>query len=350
MLPRPMALTWSLAVPTLNREDILVRSLLANVRQTRLPSQVVVVDSSDGWQRTRERVLAEVAPQLPGAEWIYIGSDVKGLTRQRNLGLARCTGDVVFFLDDDSFMYRDCAEHVMQVYEADAEGRIGGVCASLADRLEGAPVAAQKPVEDRSGLPGRVLQLAHRQWWQDRLFIPYDGRYHVRPVEGAPSDVVPVGLFHGCRMTFRAAAVRAAGGFEEMLTGACYGEDIDVSYRVSRDRALVWAKRAVLRHEQVPVARPKRALNTALVVLNAIALYKLYGPKESDARRLAYTFLLERATLELLRDVARPRRWMPYTQGVMRAAQFAPTVLSLEGDALRKEYAGIQRRLYALCS
>src|SRR5258708_11671100 len=164
MLPRPMALTWSLAVPTLNREDILVRSLLANVRQTRLPSQVVVVDSSDGWQRTRERVLAEVAPQLPGAEWIYIGSDVKGLTRQRNLGLARCTGDVVFFLDDDSFMYRDCAEHVMQVYEADAEGRIGGVCASLADRLEGAPVAAQKPVEDRSGLPGRGLQLAHRQW------------------------------------------------------------------------------------------------------------------------------------------------------------------------------------------
>lgn len=345
-----MALRWSLAVPTLNREDILVRSLLANVRQSRPPSQVVVVDSSAGWERTRDRVMREVAPELPGAEWIYLGSEVRSLTHQRNLGLARCTGDVVFFLDDDSFMYRSCAEEVMRVYEADDRGEIGGVCASLADRLEGAAEAAEPALETRRGVAGSLLRLAHRQWWQDRLFIPYDGRFHVRPVAGLTDDVVPVPLFHGCRMTFRASAVRQAGGFEEMLTGACYGEDIDISYRVSREKALVWAKKATLRHEQVPVARPKRELNTALVLLNAIALYKIYGPKVSAAPRLAYSFLLERATLELLRDCARPRRGMPYTSGVVRAARYAPTILSLEGDVLRERYKAIQKELYATCS
>src|SRR5262249_26072267 len=153
--------------------------------------------------------------------------------------------------------------------------------ASLANHLEGTPPPDEQPLEERAGLAGRLMRLAHRQWWQDRLFIPYDGSFHVRAVNGTTSDVEPVALFHGCRMTFRAAAVREAGGFEEMLTGACYGEDIDVSYRVSRKKALVWSKKAMLRHEQVPVARPKRELNTALVLLNAIALYKMHGPKES---------------------------------------------------------------------
>ncbi|MGH7440300.1 MAG: glycosyltransferase family 2 protein [Polyangiaceae bacterium] len=350
--PVPMRLRWSLAVPTLDREDVLVRSLRANILQSRPPAQVVVVDASAAWERTRDRVLAEVAPELPGAEWIYLGSKVRSLTHQRNLGLGRCTGDVVFFLDDDSFMYRSCAEEVMRVYEADEGEEIGGVCADLADRLEG---AAETDGEHRKGISGLLVNVAHRQWLQERLFIPYDGRFHERPVPGLGrlgGDVEPARLFHGCRMTFRASAVRAAGGFEEMLTGACYGEDIDVSYRVSRDKALVMARRAALRHEQVPVARPRRELNTALVVLNAIALYRIHGrePGATAGAARACAFLLRRAALELLRDCARARRGMPCTRGVMRAVKYAPTVLSLEGDALRKRYIDIQRELYAACS
>ena len=353
--PSPRRLRWSLAVPTLDREDVLVRSLRANVRQSWPPGQVVVVDASAAWERTRDRVLAEVAPELPGAQWIYVGSKVRSLTHQRNLGLARCTGDVVFFLDDDSFMYRSCAEEVMRVYEADEGGEIGGVCADLADRMEGAAEAAESFPDERKGLAGVVARLVHRQWLQERLFIPYDGRFHERPVPGlgpVGDEVEPVPLFHGCRMTFRASAVRAAGGFEEMLTGACYGEDIDLSYRVSRDKALVIARKAVLRHEQVPVARPKRELNTALIVLNAIALYRIYGrePGSSAGATRAYSFLLRRAALELLRDCARRRRDMPCTSGMLHALKHAPTLLSLQGEALRNRYAEIQRELYATCS
>jgi GT2 family glycosyltransferase len=305
---------------------------------------VIVVDASDDWRASRDRVLAEVAPEAPNVEWIYLGTDVRSATHQRNLGFARCSGEVVFFLDDDSFMYRDCAEQIMRVYERDAEEEIGGVCAVLADRLEGAQEAGHSGMpSNREGLKNQLLFLAHRQWWQDKLCIPYDGRFHLRDVGGP--DVVPVPLFHGCRMTFRTESVRRAGGFEEMLVGAAYGEDIDLSYRVSREQGLVEAQKARLRHEQVPVARPKRALNTSLVLLNAIALYKL-NEQRDRAPYAAYAFLAKRAMLEFVRDCMRPRRWMPYTTGVLRAARFVPTVLSLEGDALRREYVGIQRRLY----
>lgn len=345
-----MSLQWSLAVATLNREDILLRSLRANVHQTRPPRQIIVVDSSENWQRVRDRVLGEVAPEAPDVEWIYVGSDIRSSTHQRNMGLARCTSDVVFFLDDDSFMYRDCAEEVMRVYEADDKELIGGVCASLTERLEGDPAPEGHPGDAKSdGLGSRLMQFAHRQWWQDKLFIPYDGSFYQRDVEGLAADIIPVAMFHGCRMTFRANAVRSAGGFEEMLIRTAYGEDIDLSYRVSRKQALVASPKALLRHEQVAVARPKRELNTALVLLNAIALYKVHGTASGSAQRRAYTFLIDRAALEFIRDCVRPRRWMPYTVGVLRATRFVPTILALDAETLRKEYVGIQRQLYELC-
>jgi GT2 family glycosyltransferase len=336
-------LTWSLVVATLNREDCLLRSLRVNSTQTRPPKQVIVVDSSDNWDKVRGRVLAEVAPGAPGVEWIYLGSDQRSSTRQRNLGLARCTADVVFFLDDDSFMYHDCAEEIMRVYEADVHSEIGGVSAALVGAHEGSPVTAE---ERRGGVSGRIKRVVESMWDQEKLFIPYDGRFHRRRVDAAVGSLVPVPLFHGCRMTFRAQAARAEGGFEEMLIRTAYGEDGDFSYRVSREHALVVAPNARLYHEQTPVQRPKRTMNTSLILLNAIALYRLNHPGSSASWRVAYRYLAKRALLELARDCAKPARRMPNTRGVLRALKHVPAVLALDGDRLRRSYVDIQRQLF----
>ena len=255
-----MSLPWSLAVATLNREDILLRSLRANVHQTRPPSQVIVVDSSENWQRTRDRVMAEVAPEGPDVESICLGSDVRSSFHQRNLGFARCKGDVVI-LDDDSFMYRDCAEHVMRVYEADDKEAIGGVSTTLADRLEDEPAPRGGPPRSPSRrVGGLLMQLAQRMWWQDRLFIPYDGRFYLRDVEGLAADVIPRPPVSGMPHDVPHERGSRSGRLRGDVIRTAYGEDIDLSYRVSRDRALVLAEKATLRHEQVPVQRPKREL------------------------------------------------------------------------------------------
>ena len=161
------SLTWSLVVATLNREDCLVRSLRANTAQSRPPKQVIVVDSSADWEKVRARVLTELAPRTPGIEWVYLPSDQRSLTRQRNLGFVHCTSDIAFFLDDDSFMYPDCAEEIMGVYEADVNAELGGVCAGLAAeprRLRardgtgtGRPIAKPPPTAPgRARCPGSI--------------------------------------------------------------------------------------------------------------------------------------------------------------------------------------------------
>jgi glycosyltransferase involved in cell wall biosynthesis len=345
-------LTWSLVIATLNREDCLLRSLRANITQQRPPRQVIVIDSSDDWQRVRARVLDELGAATPGIEWIYLPSDERSLTHQRNLGFVHCTSDVAFFLDDDSFMYPDCAAEIMRVYEADGAAALGGVCAALAPvppgsaTADGAGDARARTLLDQA-LPWLKNQIS-RLWYQEHLFLPYDGSFHRRRIDQIPSDVgVPVALFHGCRMTFWSSAVRAAGGFQEMLVRGAFGEDADFSYRVSRQRALVMATRARLYHEQTPAQRAKVPLNACLVLLNAIALYRLNADaSRADVARLS-GFLAKRVMLELVRDCARGARGLPNTRGVLRAVRHLPEVLRIPRAELPQAYADLQRRQFA---
>jgi GT2 family glycosyltransferase len=338
------ALSWSLVVATLNREDCLVRSLRANVQQSRPPKQVIVVDASAEWERGRERVLGEVAPAVPGVEWIYVGSAQRSLPYQRNRGLALCTGDIIFCLDDDAFMYRDCAEKVMRVYESDSRHEIGGVSAALAptreDLLAPVPTAQTKA-------PPLWKEAIFALWDQEHLFLPYDGCYHERPLstEQQLQGLVPRSLFHGCRMTFRTSAVRAIGGSDEMLLRTAFGEDCDLSYRVSRKHALVMEPSALLFHEQTPVARAKRALNTTLILLNAVVLYRLHAPAERQRKSRILGFLSKRVALDAIRDGLRGRLAAPCMRGALRALRHVPALLALDPEVLRGEYEKLQIQL-----
>ena len=101
-----------------------------------------------------------------------------------------------------------------------------------------APENDAPPLVD-GALPWMKNQIS-RLWYQERLFLPYDGSFHLRRVARIPLEMgVPMTLFHGCRMTFRTSAVGSAGGFQEMLVRGAFGEDADFSYRVSRQRGLV---------------------------------------------------------------------------------------------------------------
>jgi GT2 family glycosyltransferase len=337
-------LDWSLVVATLNREECLVRSLRANVQQSRPPKQVIVVDASTGWKDVRDRVLREVAPLAPSVEWIYVGSAQRSSTYQRNRGLERCQSGIVFFLDDDSFMYRNCAETIMRVYEADQGESIGGVSAALAPTHESDDAKPEPTATDSQPRWSRAL---HALWDQEKLFLPYDGTYHVRELsaEQQQRGLHPLALFHGCRMTFRTNLVRAIGGFEETLRRTAFGEDCDLSYRVSRKHALVLSPSALLFHEQTPVARPKRMLNTTLILLNAVVLYRLHAPKERQSKRHVLGFLAKRLALEALRDGMRARFRAPCVRGALRALQYAPALLALDLETLGPEYAKLQDQL-----
>jgi glycosyltransferase involved in cell wall biosynthesis len=350
----------SLVVCTLNRQEILEQCLWAAIVQTRQPNQVIIVDASDNWEASKAHILSHIAVKLDQAEWIYLKSEQKSLTHQRNLGLERCTSEIVFFLDDDALMYPDCSEQIMRVYEQDQVGLVGGVGAVLADAppAEILPNQTTNGTDDRADLTEtssfsesvppesiktRLGRWVQRFWSSENLFLPYDGHYHTYDISALAKEVSVATevVLHGCRMTFRATAVREVGGLDEVLIRAAIAEDDDISYRVSRKYALVAATQAKLFHQQTPVARLKRFPNTVVLILNIAVLFLLnatVNPKEL----IVYRFAIGRLLLEFLRDCAKPQRGFPHTRGVFYAVLQLGKIISMTQEELRFWYPKFQ--------
>jgi Glycosyl transferase family 2 len=344
-------MNWSMVICTLNRFDVLRCALRTTLWQTCLPRQVIVVDASPDWQRCREEVLAEFGTASPEIEWIYIGSERRSLTHQRNLGIARCTSEIVFLFDDDTFLYPDCASRILSVYRRDVRGEVGGVSAGLrglspldsgVDLAPGAAVSAGEANRYRG-----VRELISSLWYPEKLFCPYDGQYHRRTPEWSRADdaLMTVAVFHGCRMTFRTAAVREAGGCEEVLERHAFSEDIDISYRVSRRHALLVDNNARVFHATAPAARTGRISQATLVLLNSAVLYLLHATGHGKHGARVRRFVLARLCIDAVRDALRPWRGFPNTRGAVAALRELRPLLRQTRDELRQGYPLVQQRI-----
>src|SRR5688500_7548735 len=109
-------------IATRNRPDELLVTIESLVRQTVLPAELCIVDSSD---ETPVRAKIEELCEEVGLALDYHHPAPRGLTIQRNIGIDRTTGDPVFFVDDDVFLEPDCHAEILKEYErwADATGR-----------------------------------------------------------------------------------------------------------------------------------------------------------------------------------------------------------------------------------
>jgi glycosyltransferase involved in cell wall biosynthesis len=201
-------LTWALVVATYMREDVLPRCLRLGAAQSRPPLEIIVVDSSPGWESTRERVLREIAPLWPGIRWHYVEAVRRSLTSQRNQGVRAASADVVFLFDDDSLMYPDCAAEIMRVYDADIGRSVVGVNATNVAVPPDASLGCQvkAPTEFTTAKNyGHVAGWVRRRLHADDIFIPYDRSVPAHPLPTAvaalPVDRWLMGA--GWGMTFR---------------------------------------------------------------------------------------------------------------------------------------------------
>jgi GT2 family glycosyltransferase len=230
--------TVSVVICTRNRAADLARCLASLAAQTRRPEEVVVVDASDGpaalrtvqaWRASTPAVVVRFIPAAPG------------LTRQRNVGVAASTGDLLTFLDDDVVLEADYLAAVVKLFEMDPE--LGGA--------EG--VVLTPPLRGRRRLANAVRAgflmntLGRPRGVKPSGFITYDP---------APAAVTPVDCLVGCNMSYR-RGVFERFRFDEWYTGYGLGEDADFSHRVSRAWRLVQTPEARLTHRLSPVARDR---------------------------------------------------------------------------------------------
>jgi GT2 family glycosyltransferase len=115
---------YDVVVATLNRATSLENCLSMIEKQSECPARVIIVDAGNDHDQLRMNILAHRDTAI---EWIFLRSDVKSSSYQRNLGLREVKNEVVLMPDDDSMLHPAAAAEMMAGYRADTGGFVAGV-------------------------------------------------------------------------------------------------------------------------------------------------------------------------------------------------------------------------------
>lgn len=351
-------MNWSLCIVTLDRRDALLRTLGHALAQTVPPREIVVIDASDDWAETARMVREDILADRPGIRLVYETSPVRSTTMQRNQGIGHCTCDIVFLLDDDSFMFPDCAQEILRIYEADQGHEVAAIAISLDSRipdLPGAPTIAGKRMDEHSpaGLQEKVLRYGWGRWVNrkillqnaDELFIKYEGpREATIPAAVAGFDVTSTTFIQGCTMTVR-REVLLREPFAQALRYYAPVEDLDASYRFGRHGAVLRAERARLHHFEAAGGRLKRKKVIAFQLLNGAYILKRHAP-DPDRFTMAYRILTWRRLLgEVLKDGLARRYDFPQVRGVLVGMRLWKEVWRRNPAELESWYPEFQKKV-----
>ncbi len=262
----------SVIICTKDRCADLVPHMVSLKKQTRLPNEVIVVDAS-----VRDAGLIQELLKTYDSTFdktFYIRA-LPGLTKQRNIGVKASEGEIIFFFDDDTVLEPEYIEKIMEVFERDEDGQIGGAIG----RIKG--VSSSK----RWGI----------QWLQKWFYLASsgDGCFKASGLPTWPhwSDKgTNVEAVSGCQMSFRKRIIEK-NPFDENLSEYCYMEDDDIGYRVSRHYKIRYVPDALCEHRASPSSRLKRRAVARMLVVNQYYLFRKNISSQSLTYPLAMSFL-----------------------------------------------------------
>lgn len=168
---------FSVIIITYRRPDSLARCLASLVAQTRRAAEIIVVGQGDDSEAGR--VVSAAARDAGGPmRWEYIHLDEPNIVAAENAGIARASGDVVAFIDDDAVAGPEWLETFARWYEDPGVGAVGG---PNVDYWDGQPTIR------RARKVGRLM-------WYGRFISNHDCL-----TNGAQE----VQFLRGCNMSFR---------------------------------------------------------------------------------------------------------------------------------------------------
>lgn len=206
----------SVIICTRNRFEDFNKTLPSLMVQTRLPDELIVVDSSD--TNKIEMYLGSMSFPF-SARYFHTQP---GLTLQRNHGIRTSRGDLIFFFDDDVELDKDYLAEAEKVFANDVNRKIGAV---------GGQVVNPYGNRTRTFRLRFELTVFGLLRWIFGLVGSGSGRFRF---SGMPTHVptMEYGKYFeclsGCCMAFRREVFEKAA-FDESL--ALYGlmEDVDIS-------------------------------------------------------------------------------------------------------------------------
>jgi len=206
----------SVIICTRNRFDDFTKTLPSLAKQTRIPDELIVVDSSD--ELKIENYLDNTDISFP----IRYFHTQPGLTLQRNYGIRESKGNLLFFFDDDVDLDAKYIAEAEKVFIADVEHKIGAVGGRLVEA-------------ENLSKPSIYMQLEHVFFGSIRSIFGVvgtgSGKFHwsgmsTHPVEVTQSKFIE--CLYGCCMAFRREVFEKAT-FDESLARYGLMEDVDIS-------------------------------------------------------------------------------------------------------------------------
>lgn len=251
----------SVVIATKDRYHDLLNCLQSLNAQTYLPSEIIIVDSSAD-EKIKKELEKKNDYKMPVK---YIHSQ-PGLTLQRNIGIKLASGDLLAFLDDDIVLHPDFFE-------------------------KSAPSFLNKKM---GGVTGRIINEISSRWslanvFRFLTFFSYQSYGQIR-ISGFHTE------YNWCEKPLKVAwlpgvciylrEVFNKFSFDENLSGYAYNEDLDLSYRISREYECWYIPDAKCIHNK-SASRLSPNIARDVIVNNHYLLYKNILP----GKRLSMKFL-----------------------------------------------------------
>jgi len=256
----------SVIICTRNRFDDFTKTLPSIAAQTRLPDELIVVDSSD--EKKLETHLVLVKLPFP----VRYFHTQPGLTLQRNRGIRECSSDLIFFFDDDVDLDRNYLAEVEKVFANDTDHKIGAVGGKI---IKTSSLSARQKLEQFTFY---VLRLIFG------VVGTHNGKFYPSGMPSHPYTNQPSGFIEclsGCCMAFRREVFEKAK-FDEALAHYGLMEDVDISKQtLDAGYKIYYQTSATLVHNESPMNRLKVQQWAEMSVVNYDYLFRKSWSKDS---------------------------------------------------------------------
>lgn len=258
----------SVIICTRNRFDDFQKTLSSLVSQTRLPDELVIVDSSD--EQKIEDYLSSI--NIPFSTRYF--HTQPGLTLQRNYGIRESASDLIFFFDDDVELDSNYFDEVGKVFANDLFYEIGAVGGRIVHPHGGQSKAVRFWLEQKifyllRSIFGLVDNGSGRFRWSGMATHPHailQSRY--------------IECLSGCCMAFRREVFDKVI-FDEKLVRYGLMEDSDISKQVlDAGYKIYYHTSATLVHNESPKNRLNYRQWAEMTVVNYDYLFRKSWSKD----------------------------------------------------------------------
>ena len=262
-------LTVSVVVITMDRPVQILHSLDLLLDQKRLPEEIIVIDASKTSCLT-ESIISSRFRKF-GMDFVYKRTE-PSTSGQRNLGAEIAKGDVIFFIDDDILLDPNHIHEIMSVYENHTRESVGGVRGNF--------VSPYRPPSFFLRLLQILFLLEEYSLTRPAAMKPSGYCRHTHHVKQL--TLVPVAP-SGCISFWRKAFLKYR--FDTTFKGYVLGEDVDLTWRISREYPIYHIPGASFQHLEYEKAPDSRYTSTKRwFAFHKYFFYKNFG--SSAKRRL----------------------------------------------------------------